>query len=258
MMIKKLGPLGAEIVGINLTDPLDVHHLGRIKEAFLENLVLIFRGIEANPKNLLSIARKWGNPQKHPVFKGLKNYPEIIQIENYGKRFHTNAHWHSDVTFEEFPPDITLLYALEIPKKGGNTLFSNQYLAYEFLPESLKKDYKNFKAKHSNRNILKLVGKDTKNLNSVSHPLFRTHFETNKIALYVTEAFVEGVEGMDEEESNKILDILYSQSRKVEYRFEHKWKKGDLVMWDNRCVQHYAVHDYDDQVRTMYRITIRV
>ena len=113
-------------------------------------------------------------------------------------------------------------------------------------------------AKHSNRNILKLVGRATKNLNSVSHPLFRTHFETNKIALYVTEAFVEGVEGVDEEESNKILDILYSQSRKVEYRFEHKWKKGDLVMWDNRCVQHYAVHDYDDQVRTMYRITIRV
>ena len=258
MKMKKLGPLGAVLSGVNFSKKLDPDLIDVIKKAFLEDLVIIFRNVKADPKKLISIANIWGKPTKHPLFKGLVNFPEIIKIENYGKKYHTNAHWHSDVTFERYPPDITLLYALEVPKKGGNTLFSNQYLAYELLPERFKRDFKNYKAIHSNRNVLKLVGGKGKDSKSVLHPIFRTHPETNRKALYLTEAFVEGIEGLDKEKSKEILEKLYIQSRKIDYRYEHLWKKGDLVMWDNRCVQHYAIHDYGKEVRSMHRITISI
>lgn len=258
MKVKKFKPLGAELTNFVFNNKTTEEELTKLKKIFLQNSVLILRGLDLNAKNLLSIARLWGKPQKHTNFSGIEGYPEIIKIQNYGKKFHTNDHWHSDVTFEEKPPDITFLYALEVPLKGGNTLFSNQYLAYEFLPIKIKNRLESFRAKHSNIRILKMMGQDSKKEKYASHPIFRIHPETNKKALYVTEAFVEGIEGMEEEESSRILKDLYLESSKTKYRFEHRWIKGDLVMWDNRCVQHYAIHDYGDETRNMYRITINI
>ncbi|SVD34575.1 uncharacterized protein METZ01_LOCUS387429, partial [marine metagenome] len=129
MKIKSIKPLGAEISDINLSSSLNRSDFNLIKEAFLDNLLLIFKDQSLTPKDLLSAATLWGFPQKHPIFQGLEDIPEIIKIENYGERYHTNAHWHSDVTFEEEPPDATILYAIDVPLQGGNTLFANQYLA---------------------------------------------------------------------------------------------------------------------------------
>ena len=154
MKVKKFKPLGAELTNFVFNNKTTEEELTKLKKIFLQNSVLILRGLDLNAKNLLSIARLWGKPQKHTNFSGIEGYPEIIKIQNYGKKFHTNDHWHSDVTFEEKPPDITFLYALEVPLKGGNTLFSNQYLAYEFLPIKIKNRLEGFRAKHSNIRIL--------------------------------------------------------------------------------------------------------
>ena len=142
MNIKKLGPVGAEISGIDLSI-VDNLPADKILEAFLKYSVLIFKNQNLDPISLSKIALIWGKPLIHPVFKGIEEHPEIIEIQNLGEKYHTNAHWHSDVTFESEPPDATLLYSLEIPDEGGDTLFSNQYLAYEGLDELLREELEN-------------------------------------------------------------------------------------------------------------------
>ena len=256
MKIKKIRPLGAEITDVDLSNDLSESDIKLIKEVFLDNLVLVFKDQTLKPKNLLSAASLWGSPQKHPVFQGLKEHPEIIKIENYGEKYHTNAHWHSDVTFEEEPPDATILYAIDVPPDGGNTLFSNQYLAYEFLEIPLKEKLTHHVAINTNRSVVLLAGADPSLEKTVKHPVFRTHPETKKKALFVTQAFVERIEGLSDKESQETLAKLYVQASDKKFRYEHKWHNGDVVVWDNRCVQHFAVHDHGDETRTLHRITV--
>lgn len=256
MEIKKLGPLGAEVCNINLSTELNEEESLFIKESFLQHSVLVFKKQDLEPSKLLSLSCLWGKAMRHPIFPGIKDHPEIIQIENFGEEYHTNSHWHSDVTFENEPPDATLLYSLEIPDTGGDTLFANQYLAYEDLEQKFKDQLSGLSAYHSNLSILNLVGADTSLAKRVLHPIFRTHPETNKKALFVTEAFVEGIEDHDQEASDKILQELYRLAVKENFIYRHKWSKGDLVVWDNRCVQHFAEHGYGNKNRTMHRLTV--
>tara|TARA_X000000368_G_scaffold148531_1_gene117136 strand:+ start:2383 stop:3168 length:786 start_codon:yes stop_codon:yes gene_type:complete len=254
MNIEQVGPVGAVITGIDLRDSKEIS-INEIKEAFLKHSVLIFKHQQLDPASLKQVSLIWGEPLIHPVFKGIENFPEIIQIQNLGEKYHTNAHWHSDVTFEVEPPDATLLYSIEIPDEGGDTLFSNQYLAYEGLPDSLKEDLDNELAVHSNLGVVILSGGDPKDSKEVDHPVFRTHPESGRKALYVTEAFVKGIKGLDPKVSQETLKKLYKHASHEDYIYRHKWTAGDLVVWDNRCVLHYAEHGYGDKARTMHRIT---
>ena len=254
MEFKKVGPVGAEVNNIDLRE-LSEEQVHEIKSAFLEFSVLVFRGQELNPDNLKKISLIWGKPQVHPVFKGMEDFPEIIEIINLGEKYHTNAHWHSDVTFEDKPPDATLLYSLEVPDVGGDTLFSNQYQAYEELRKELKDSLENVRAIHSNLSVILLTGGSTDDAKTVEHPIFRTHPETGKRALYVTEAFVQSIKGLDQDESRKTLSELYSHASQERFIYRHKWSNGDLVVWDNRSVQHFAEHGYGDKIRNMRRIT---
>jgi len=254
MEFKKVGPVGAEVSNIDLRE-LSEEQVHEIKSAFLEFSVLVFRGQELNPDNLKKISLIWGKPQVHPVFKGMEDFPEIIEIKNLGEKYHTNAHWHSDVTFEHEPPDATLLYSLEVPDVGGDTLFSNQYQAYEELAKELKDSLESARAIHSNLSVVLLTGGSADDAKTVEHPIFRTHPETGKRALYVTEAFVQSIKGLDQDESRKTLSELYSHASQERFIYRHKWSNGDLVVWDNRSVQHFAEHGYGDKIRNMRRIT---
>jgi taurine dioxygenase len=254
MEFKKVGPVGAEVSNIDLRE-LSEEQVHEIKSAFLEFSVLVFRGQELNPDNLKKISLIWGKPQVHPVFKGMEDFPEIIEIKNLGEKYHTNAHWHSDVTFEHEPPDTTLLYSLEVPDVGGDTLFSNQYQAYEELGKELKDSLESAKAIHSNLSVILLTGGSADDAKTVEHPIFRTHPETGKRALYVTEAFVQSIKGLDQDDSRKTLSDLYSHASQERFIYRHKWSNGDLVVWDNRSVQHFAEHGYGDKIRNMRRIT---
>ena len=254
MNIEQVGPVGAVITGIDLRVSEEIS-INDIKEAFLKHSVLIFKNQKLDPAGLRNVSLIWGEPLIHPVFKGIKNYPEIIQIQNLGEKYHTNAHWHSDVTFETEPPDATLLYSIEIPDEGGDTLFSNQYLAYEGLPNALKKNLENKLAVHSNLGVVILSGGDAKDAKEVDHPVVRTHPESGRKALYVTEAFVKEIKSLDSKASQETLKTLYQHTSYKDYIYRHKWTAGDLVVWDNRCVLHYAEHGYGDNARTMHRIT---
>ena len=254
MNIEQVGPVGAVITGIDLRDSKEIS-INEIKEAFLKHSVLIFKHQQLDPASLKQVSLIWGEPLIHPVFKGIENFPEIIQIQNLGEKYHTNAHWHSDVTFEEKPPNATLLYSLEVPDEGGDTLFSNQYLAYEGLSESLKESLDNKFAIHSNLGVLILSGGEAKDAKEVEHPIFRTHPETGRKALYLTEAFVKEIKDVESKFSQETLSTLYKHSSDESYIYRHKWHTGDLVVWDNRCVLHYAEHGYGNQNRTMHRIT---
>ena len=254
MEIKRLGPIGAEIKDLDLTN-LNKQESNQIKNSFLEYSVLVFRNQMLNPEQLKSISTLWGEPLVHPVFKGIDGHPEIIEIKNFGEKYHTNAHWHSDVTFEDSPPDATLLYSIVVPDEGGDTLFSSQHLAYNDLDSKLKSDLADKVAVHSNIGVLMLSGQDPKNAKTVEHPIFRSHPETGKKAIYVTEAFVKEIKGLETEDSQKTLQILYAHATQEKYIYRHKWSNGDLVIWDNRSVQHYAEHGYGDKERTMHRLT---
>ena len=254
MEIKRLGPIGAEIKDLDLTN-FNEQESNQIKNSFLEYSVLVFRNQMLNPEQLKSISTLWGEPLVHPVFKGIDGHPEIIEIKNFGEKYHTNAHWHSDVTFEDSPPDATLLYSIVVPDEGGDTLFSCQHLAYNDLDSNLKSDLANKVAVHSNIGVLMLSGQDPKNAKTVEHPIFRSHPETGKKAIYVTEAFVKEIKGLESEDSQKILQTLYAHATQEKYIYRHKWSKGDLVIWDNRSVQHFAEHGYGDKERTMHRLT---
>ena len=254
MKIRELGPLGAEVTNIDLKKT-NKNHLALIKKYFLEYSVLIFRDQNLVPEELKRLSTLWGEPMVHPVFKGIEGHPEIIEIRNYGEKYHTNAHWHSDVTFEHTPPDATLLYSLIVPEKGGDTLFSNQYLAYDELEYDIKTELENKKAVHSNIGVLMLSGGDPEDAKTVEHPIFRTHPETGKKALYVTEAFVKEIKDINKKDSQEKLKYLYAHASQEKFIYRHHWLKGDLVIWDNRCVQHYAEHGYGDNERTMHRLT---
>ena len=254
MDIKKLGPIGVEITGLNLKT-INKDEAIKIKKNFLEFSVVVIRNQNLDPVDLKKISRLWGEALIHPVFKGIDGHPEIIEIRNYGEKYHTNAHWHSDVTFEEEPPDATLLYSLEVPKEGGDTLFSSQYLAYEELDDDIKTSLVDKKAVHTNAGVLMLSGGDPKKAKTVEHPIFREHPETGKKALYVTEAFVQSIKGFNSKESQEILRVLYKRACNEQYIYRHKWLRGDLVVWDNRSTQHFAEHGYGDQTRTMHRLT---
>lgn len=254
MEFNKLGPVGAEVLDVDL-NKLSDRDIEEIKEAFLKYHVLVFRSQKLVPSALKEISKIWGEPQIHPVFKGMQDHPEIIEINNLGEKYHTNAHWHSDVTFEAEPPDATLLYSLEVPDKGGDTLFSNQHLAYEELDNDLLLSLESKKAVHSNLGVVLLAGGKAENAKSVEHPVFRTHPETGKKALYITEAFVRSIKDMTEEESREKLSRLYKHASQLKFIYRHKWSNRDLLVWDNRSVQHYAEHGYGDKVRKMQRLT---
>ena len=255
MNVNQLPILGAEIRGLDLSLDLTDSENKDIKDLLTENLVLIIKNQSLSPKDLVKISSSWGGAFEHPVFKGLEETPEVLQIENMGEQFHTNAHWHSDVTFEQKPPNVTLLYAIEVPEEGGNTLFSNQFLAYEELDAVIKSELDDLRAVHSNQSILELVGADVSAAKTVEHPIFRTHPDSGRKAIFLTQAFVQSIVGMDPDRSSSLLEDLYKHTYREKFIYEHKWTKGDLVIWDNRCVLHYAKHGYGDARRSMLRVT---
>lgn len=257
MKIIRLGAsLGAEISGLDLRSQLEPDVFTQLKQALLDNLVLVFRNQQLTPEQTVSFANQFGILTEHPVFPHLENYPPIIVIQNYGKQYSVNEHWHSDVTFAAQPPGETTLYALQMPEFGGDTQFSNQYLAYERLSDGMKIMLEGLNAHHTGAGTAKLAGKDISNAPSAIHPVIRTHPGTGKKALFVCRAFTDRFENMTIDESRPLLEWLFNHSAKYEYTMRHHWQVGDFVIWDNRCTLHYAIHDHGDAPRLLHRCTI--
>ncbi len=259
------GALGAEISGVDIARPLDCEVVSEIGQAFLEHLVIFFRGQNITPQQELAFAQHFGQPMEYPQLKGLPEFPlitEVIKLKHEKVNF--GGVWHSDTSYLEHPPIASMLYAVEIPPYGGDTLFANQYLAYETLSEGIKKTLDglvgvNTSTKpdmaNTRKDRLRETGAETKEL-SATHPVIRTHSETGRKALYLNGAHTTHFESWTEQESRSLLDYLFQHQVKPEFTCRFRWKQGSLALWDNRCTQHNPVNDYRGFKRIMHRVTL--
>lgn len=259
------GALGAEIRGVDTARPVKEPVIAEIRKALLEHLVIFFRDQKLNPARQLAFAQCFGDPMEYPQLKGLPECPlitPVVKLED--ERVNFGGIWHSDTTYLERPPMASMLYAVEIPPYGGDTLFANQYLAYETLSEtyrklldgltgvnsSLKAD-----ASRTREDRLRAAGTESKVLVG-EHPVVRTHPETGRKALFVNVGHTTHFKGLSEEESRPILDYLFQHQIRAEFTCRFRWQPGSLAFWDNRCAQHNPVNDYHGFRRVMHRVTL--
>lgn len=266
LTVRRLGrALGAEVAGVGLPR-LSSGEFTLIRRAFLEHLVLVFRGQKITPLQQVAFTERFGPVEPHPLGSrpGHEEHPAVLVLENRrGKPGARNDFWHSDITFGEKPPLCSVLHALTVTPGRGDTLFCNMYAACENLPEGLKSEISGLRAVHSSLPLMernKQAGSDALPIREipppVEHPVARTHPETGRKALFVNPYFTSRIAGVSAERSRRLLDALQAEATKPENIYRHRWQPGDLVMWDNRCTMHYAVYDCDDSMpRLMHRTT---
>jgi taurine dioxygenase len=254
--VKRLaGSLGAQVDGLDLDAPISDDVMEALRSAFLEHCVLVFPGQEMGPEAHVALAARWG--ELHVMPRGhLEGNRHVIVVDPKGSKAGRTDTWHTDVSFQEKPPMASFLLARELPSAGGDTMFANQYLAYESLTPAMRHLLDGLEAVHTGAAFARLAGTDESAAPRAVHPVVRTHPETGRRALYVNAVFTSHFEGMTLEESRPLLHWLYAHCSQPNLTFRHHWRKGDLVMWDNRCVQHYAIHDYGSENRVMHRVTV--
>jgi len=265
------GSLGAEVSGVDLAAELSDETVAEIRAAWLEHLVLFFRGQEhLAPEAFMAFAKRIGEPVEYPFVKGLEGYPEIIAIAKLPhETVNFGGIWHSDTVYLERPPMGTLLIAREVPPYGGDTLWANMYAAYAALSPGMQRMLDGMNAVNSSAlaDVSKTredriadsgydsTGEGAQEYVSV-HPVVRTHPETGRRALYVNVAHTERFEDMTVEESRPLLQFLFEHSVKPEFTCRLRWRVGTLAMWDNRCAMHNPINDYHGHKRVMNRITL--
>ena len=271
MIIEPLaGALGAEVRGVNL-NTLDERGWRELHDAFLRYSVLAIRDQEVEPADLMRIGGRFGEPCYYPFVTGIEGFPfifEVVKEENETVNFGGN--WHSDTTYLPQPPLATLLYALETPRQGGDTLFTSTCAAYDALSEGMRAmvdklvgvNSAGLKATGGRRNMhstiagMKVHDTEIADQYESEHPVARTHPDTGRKALYLSRSHTIRFRDMSEEESRPLIDFLQAHQTRPEFTCRVRWQPGTLTVWDNRCTQHSAVNDYHGQRRRMRRLTV--
>jgi taurine dioxygenase len=268
-------PLGAQVDGVDLSRPLDDEAFDLIRAAWLEHLVLRFRGQSLDDPQLMAFSRRFGeldppgpNPYGRPY---LADHPEMNVISNIkvggmpiGGLGDGEAIWHADMTYVEKPPMAAMLHALEVPAAGGDTYWANMVLAYETLPAELKSRIAGRRAVHdatynSAGERRKGYGEvvDPRAAPGARHPLVRRHPETGRPSLFLGRRRNSSIEGLEAAESDALLDRLWAHATQPRFSFRQQWRVGDLVLWDNRCTLHRR-DAFDPQARRlMHRTQIK-
>ena len=275
-MICELLPLsehtGVEAKGVDLSRPLDEETRSLLNQAFVKHSVLVIRDQTLTARQLRDAVQNFGEifPQHNTRFS-LPECPEIHYLSNKdrypdGSRYIPGAGYHTDHSNAEIPPKATLLLAIELPTSGGDTQYVNMAAAYDALPEATKKQIAGLKAmhvyqsKHSTRKLMTLGDEAKKRLPpAVYHPIDRTHPENGRKAININPIRIETIAGMKETDAQLLLYELLQHAIQERFQYRHKWKQGDLVMWDNRCLLHKANGDYDHetQSRYLYRVMLQ-
>jgi taurine dioxygenase len=263
--------IGAEIRGLDLHDTLDADTIRRLRQAWLDHSVLLFRGQTLEQEDLLRVTEYFGavGPLGRPPKFFPKGYarllPNIMMISNIRENGETigalpdgEMNFHHDMIHHEVPHNGTLLYSLEIPSYGGDTLFASGYAAYDTLDAAIKAKLEGRRALHFYNYGSTLRGKGGIGATAQAvHPLFRTHEETGRKAVYVNRLMTQEIEGLPREESDALLTALFDHSERPEFVYCHVWKVGDLLLWDNRCSTHARDDFPSDQRRLMLRTTVQ-
>ena len=264
--------LGAEVSGVDLASELDDATAAALLDAFHRYHVLFFRDQSLSREAQLRFARRLGEPEVHPIANGMDEHPEVIRVlKPAGEEAYFGTSWHTDNSFFESPSSITILYGEKVPPVGGDTLWASMEGAYEALSDRMKEFLDPLRAVHSASSAYdprttgdaKYKGEaaitytySDSIYDEVEHPVIRTHPETGRRSLYVNPMFTQRIVGMNANESDAILRMLYAHAVRPELQCRFRWQDGSVAMWDNRCLWHYAVDDYHDFERVMYRVTL--
>ena len=275
-------PVGAEIRGVDLSQPVPPNVARAIRQAWLDHLVVLFRGQYLDAAHYLDAARIFGAPveggkrkyqkaagipldQRFPALSLLSNLDKTtgMPVKDNGDLGSLEVVWHSDNSYVEAPPAGSCLYSLEVPTHSGNTSFNNQYLAYDQLPDDLKQAIAGRRSKQdATRNSASVlrpglaVPTRPEEVPGPVHPLVRVHPETGRRCLYLGRRRLypsQYIEGYSAAESEALLDRLWAQATRPELAWTHVWRAGDLLVWDNRCAMHYREEVDDTQRRVMFR-----
>jgi taurine dioxygenase len=253
--------IGAELGGVDLSQPLDDATNGEIRAALLAWKVVFFRDQDLTREQHIAFARRFGELEIHPATpKGQPN-PEVLHIAHGPDSRGRENHWHSDVTWRPEPSLGSILRAIKVPEVGGDTLFANMAAAFRGLSPEMQKWLRSLNAVHDIARVFAgRLGKSADELHAQyppqTPPVVRTHPETGEQALYVNVAFTSHIQGLSKRESDWLLDHLYQQAAIPEYQCRFRWRAGSIAFWDNRAAQHLAASDYFPQVRAMERVTV--
>lgn len=259
--------IGATIAGVNLAGDLPDETVSAIRAALLEHLVVFFRDQSLTPDRLVAFARRFGEIGYYPFVEGMAGHPEVVEVvKKEDETVNFGGLWHTDTSYLEKPPMGSVLYAVDVPPVGGDTLFANMYLAWDALSDGMQALLDGLRGVNSSEkpdaavtrvNRIAEKPKDaTRTVTTASHPLVRTHPETGRKALYCSNAHTVTIEGMRPEESAPLLQYLYSVQQREEFSCRFHWEPGSVAFWDNRCAQHNALNDYHGHRRVMHRVTL--
>lgn len=263
---------GAMVRGIDLAKPLSDSVVADIRAAWLDHFVLAFPGQKMSDDDLERFTLNFGPFGEDPFIAPIAGRKHIIAVARAASEtgpIFAEA-WHTDWSFQNTPPAGTCLYGITIPPAGGDTLFANQAMALEKMPDELRKRIDGKKAIHSARAAYSRQGaygvNDARRAMDIrpsdeatatqTHPIIRVHRETGREALFGCAGYVVGVEGMDQEEATQLLGDLYRWQTQHAFQYRHKWSPGTLLMWDNRSVLHMATGGYSGYERLLHRTTI--
>jgi taurine dioxygenase len=266
------GSLGAEITGVNLAEPLSEECFAEVRQAFLAHAVVFFRGQALTEGAQIAFARRFGEPEVHPIVLGSDAHPELVRVlKPAGESASFGTGWHTDNSFFAKPSLGSVLYGVVIPPFGGDTIFASTERAYDALSEDLRRLLGGLRAVHSAsraydpanvgehkyRGEAPISYKWSDSIrDEVVHPVVRTHPETGRKSLYVNPMFTLRIEGMPRAESDALLRLLFDHCGKPDWTCRFRWTAGSVALWDNRCTWHYALDDYREFERLMHRVTI--
>jgi taurine dioxygenase len=264
------GTLGAEILGLDLSKPLDPATAAGLESALYEHKVIFFRNQDLTPAQHVAFSAQLGpvftdHPAYLPILDG---QPEVVVLE--GQSGGRADIWHSDISISAKPPMASVLYMRKSPEWGGDTMFADMTAAYDALSDRMKSYLDGLTALHdlagSVRNLIRErsveiqapTGElpETTQLPRASHPVVRTHPATGRKILYVNPTFTAFIEGVPPKEADAVLAFLYAHQNQPEFQCRWRWREGDVAIWDNRATHHYAVADYGDAERTIHRVTL--
>ena len=260
--------VGAEILGINLLDPVSDAQIAEIRKIWLQHSVVFFREQPLEPGAFQAFAQRFGEIIEYPFVKGLPDFPLIVPVLKLPHEKHNfGGVWHTDTTYLQEPPMATMLIARELPPVGGDTLFASNYAAFEGLSPALQDTLRRLRGVNSSAKAAvthsredrvadSATDKGRSELNS-EHPVVRTHPETGREALYVNPGHTLRFAGWTEEESAPLLNYLFEQQVKPEYTCRFVWRPGSIAFWDNRCALHNPINDYHGYKRLLHRITLK-
>ena len=262
-----------EVEDLDLSQPVDGTTVAALRKEINEHSILVFRGQTIDNDQHVAFTRNFGDLEIHTVKQYLlPDYPEIIALANRGEKGTTpidngGAYWHTDISYKVKPPMGSLLYSLEVPPEGGDTMFADMYSAYDALNDDMKTRIDGLRAVHGYEARFTKMGQENKRpklsakqlaeVPEVSHPVVRINPETGRKALYVNEGFTLSIEGLPMDEGRELLDSLNAHAMKPEFVYSHNWRVGDLVFWDNRAVMHCATAYDTSYARTMHRTTVQ-